>query len=338
MKKEKNGRKKRFFTVPKIILTTIIIMILIIAGAIFAVSNTLSNMMKSDIDKSDLAVNDELYSELAEYGITKKEFDSIVNIAFFGSDSRDLNNINSGRADTIMIISINPTKKSVKMISIPRDTYVDVPGYGKTKINHSYAYGQEQLSIKTINSNFGLNITEYVTINFEGLINVINAVGGVDLTITKGELKVLNDYLAESYSVSGKTYAPMTEYGDVHLNGEQALAHCRDRYVGSDFTRAERQREVLTKVVEKISQKSFGEIMDLVDIFLKQVRTNINVSDYLGMAASAFTNINDYTSNMISAQVPSTSYGKGDYIDGVYYFVADLDTCKKDIYDYIYNK
>ena len=335
MKKEK---KRRFITVPKIILTIILIIILIIAIAIFAISNTLSNMMKADIDTSDLAVNDELYNELTEYGITKKEFDSIINIAFFGSDSRDLKNMNSGRADTIMIISINPTKKSVKMISIPRDTYVNVPGHGKTKINHSYAYGQEQLAIKTINSNFGLNITEYVTINFEGLINVINAVGGVDINISKEERDVLNEYLKESYKIMGKEYVPMTEYGDVHLNGEQALAHCRDRYVGSDFTRAERQREVLTKVMEKISQKSFGEIMDLVDIFLKQVRTNINVSEYLGLGASAFTNMSDYMSNVISAQVPSTDYGKGDYINGTYYFVADLDTCKKDMYDYIYNK
>lgn len=335
MKKEK---KRRFITVPKIILAIVLIIIIIVAISIFAISNTLSNMMKADIDTSDLAVNDELYDELTEYGITKKEFDSIINIAFFGSDSRDLKNMNSGRADTIMIISINPNKKSVKMISIPRDTYVNVPVYGKTKINHSYAYGQEQLAIKTINSNFGLNITEYVTINFEGLINVINAVGGVDINISKDELKVLNDYLAESYKIMGKEYVPMTEYGDVHLNGEQALAHCRDRYVGSDFTRAERQREVLTKVMEKISQKSFGEIMDLVDIFLKQVRTNINVSEYLGLAASAFTNMGDYMSNVISAQVPSTDYGKGDYINGTYYFVADLDTCKKDMYEYIYNK
>ena len=335
MKKEK---KRRFITVPKIILAIILIIILIIAIAIFAISNTLSNMMKADIDTSDLAVNDELYNELTEYGITKKEFDSIINIAFFGSDSRDLKNMNSGRADTIMIISINPTKKSVKMISIPRDTYVNVPGHGKTKINHSYAYGQEQLAIKTINSNFGLNITEYVTINFEGLINVINAVGGVDINISKEERDVLNEYLKESYKIMGKEYVPMTEYGDVHLNGEQALAHCRDRYVGSDFTRAERQREVLTKVMEKVSKKSFGEIMDLVDIFLKQVRTNINVSEYLGLGASAFTNMSDYMSNVISAQVPSTDYGKGDYINGTYYFVADLDTCKKDMYDYIYNK
>lgn len=335
---EKEKKKKRFITVPKVIIAIIIIIILIITITIFAITNTLSNMMKMELDESDLAVNDELYDELSEYGITKKEFDSIINIAFFGSDSRDLSNMNSGRADTIMIISVNPTKKSIKLISIPRDTYVNVPGYGKTKINHSYAYGQEQLAIKTINSNFGLNITEYVTINFEGLINVINAVGGVDINISKEERDVLNDYLAESYSIMGKEYVPMTEYGDVHLNGEQALAHCRDRYVGSDFTRAERQREVLTEVMGKISQKSFGEMLDLVDIFLQQVRTNINVSEYLGLAASAFTNKDDYMNNIISAQVPSTDYGKGDYIDGVYYFVADLDTCKKDMYEYIYNK
>jgi len=336
LKKEKN--KKRFLTVPKIILSIILLIIVIIAIAIFAITNTLSNMMKADLDTTDLAVNDELYDELTEYGITKKEFDSIINIAFFGSDSKDLADVGTGRTDSIMIISVNPTNKSIKMISIPRDTYVSIPGYRKDKINHAYAYGQEQLSIKTINGNFGLNITEYVTINFEGLINVINAVGGVDINITKEERDVLNDYLVDSYKIMGKTYTPMTEYGDVHLNGEQALAHCRNRYVGSDFTRAERQREVLTKVMEKISQKSFGEIMDLVDIFLQQVRTNINVSEYLGLAASAFTNMSEYMSNIISAQVPSTDYGRGEYINEVYYFVADLETAKKDMYEYIYNK
>ena len=334
----KEKKKKRIITVPRVIIAIVVIIILIVAITIFAITNTLSNMMKMELDESDLAVNDELYNELSEYGITKKEFDSIINIAFFGSDSRDLSNMDAGRADTMMIVSINPTKKSIKLISIPRDTYVNVPGYGNTKINHSYAYGQEQLAIKTINSNFGLNITEYVTINFEGLINVINAVGGVDINISKEERDVLNDYLAESYSIMGKEYVPMTEYGDVHLNGEQALAHCRDRYVGSDFTRAERQREVLTEVMGKISQKSFGEMLDLVDIFLQQVRTNINVSEYLGLAASAFTNKDEYMNNIISTQVPSTDYGKGEYIDGIYYFVADLDTCKQDMYEYIYNK
>jgi len=333
----KQEKKKRFLTVPKIILGVVILIILIIAITIFAITMTLSNRMKSDIDVSDLDVNANLYEEVNEYGITKKEFDEIINIAFFGSDSRDLSNMKAGRADTIMVVSVNPNKKSVKLISIPRDTYVNVPGYGKTKINHSYSYGQEQLAIKTINNNFGLNITEYVTINFEGLINVINAIGGVDLNISKEERDVLNQYLIDSYKIMGKTYKPMTEYGDVHLNGEQALAHCRNRYVGSDFTRAERQRDVLTQVMEKVSKKSFGEIMDLVDIFLKEVRTNINVTEYLGLAASAFTNINDYMGNIISAQVPSTEYSGGEYIDEVYYFVTDLDKDKKDIYNYIYN-
>lgn len=336
MKKEE--KKKKFLTIPKIILIIIVLIGIIIGVAIFSIYMMLTGMMKSDIDTSDLAVNENLYEELNEFGVSQKEFDSIINIAFFGSDSRDLSNVSAGRADTIMIISVNPMKKSVKLISIPRDTYVEVPGYGKTKINHSYAYGQEQLAIKTINKNFGLNITEYVTINFEGLINVINAVGGVDLYITKDELKVINDYLDDSYKVSGKTYIPMTEYGDVHMNGEQALAHCRDRYIGSDFKRAERQREVLEKVMEKISQKSLSEILDLVDIFLQQVKTNVNVTEYLGLATSAFANMDKYMDNIISAQVPSTEYGKGKYIDGVYYFVADMDTCKEDIYNYIYNK
>ena len=114
----KKEKKKRFLTVPKVILGVIILIILIIAVAIFAVTMTLANRMKSDIDISDLDVNNELYSELSEYGITEKEFNEIINIAFFGSDSRDLSDMNAGRADTIMVVSVNPNKKSVKLINL----------------------------------------------------------------------------------------------------------------------------------------------------------------------------------------------------------------------------
>ena len=107
----KENKKKKLITIPRLIIAVVVIVVIIIAGAIFYISSILSNIMKADIDKSDLAVNDNLYDELSEYGITKKEFDSIINIAFFGSDSRDLTDMDAGRADTIMIISINPIKK-----------------------------------------------------------------------------------------------------------------------------------------------------------------------------------------------------------------------------------
>lgn len=333
--KEKGKTKK---SKKKVIVLVIIFVILLIFGSVGGfVWSKLSKINYEAIDKNELEVNSDIYNELSSE-LSKSEFSSIVNIALFGSDSRDLENEADGRSDSIMIASINPTKNSIKLISIPRDTYVTVAGHGKTKINHAYAYGGEQLSIKTINSNFGLDITQYVTINFEGLINVINNVGGIQLTISKDEMTQINRYLSESYKISGKTYAELTQYGTVTLNGEQALAHSRNRTTGNDFTRANRQRDVLIALFNKVSKMEKTKILSLIDSFLHEVKTNVNVTSYMGLLTDVLANINDYKNNIISVQVPSTDYASGQMIDGVYYFVSDMDKAKADFRTYLYLK
>ena len=314
-------------------------LILIIILAVFGVAKyKLSQLQIEHIDTEELEVNEDLYTDVADK-VEEEEFNEIINIALFGSDSRDVNNASAGRSDCLMIASLNPVKKTIKLISIPRDSYVNVPNYGYTKINHAYSYGGEQLSIKTINSNFGLNITEYVTIDFAGLINVINAVGGIEMDITREERDVLNDYLIASYQITGKPYVPMTEYGHVTLNGEQALAHSRNRYVGSDFERAARQRKVLMALFDKMGTMSSSAIMSLVsDSFLNEVKTNINVTKYIGVLTDVISNKDQYLGNIISAQVPSTDYGYDKHVDGVYYFGFDIELAKQDLYTYIYEK
>lgn len=334
MKKEQNIKSKK----GGVLVVILLIILVIIASVVGFFYYKLSKIEVTPIDKEDLEVNTKLYDDVSDK-VEKKEFDKIVNIALFGSDSRDVNNAAAGRSDSIIIASINPVKKSIKLISIPRDSYVNVPGYGYTKINHSYAYGGEQLTIKTINSNFGLDISEYVTIDFSGLINVINAIGGIELDISIEERDVLNRYLKTSYEITGKQYVPMTEYGHVTLNGEQALAHSRDRYVGNDFDRARRQRDVLMAVMNKLSNMSSSAISSLIsDSFLNEVKTNVNFTDYMGLLTSVLANKSDYLGNIISVQVPSEEYGYDKFIDGVYYFGFDKDRAKQDLYTYIYEK
>lgn len=341
---QKTNKKKKNKTLRAILIVFVLCVIAIVGVAWYK----LSQIDLQNIDKSDLEVNSELYNDVSDK-VSKDEFEDIVNIALFGSDSRDVNNASAGRSDCIMIASINPAKKTIKLISIPRDSYVNVPGYGYTKMNHAYAYGYmyeggeaagEQLAIKTINSTFGLDITEYVTIDFSGLINIINSVGGIEMDITKAEMEVINQYLVDSYAITGKKYVPMTNYGHVTLNGEQALAHSRNRYVGSDFERANRQREVLMAMMNKLSSMNASTLMSLVsDSFLSQVKTNINVTSYIGLLTDVLSNKGSYLGNIISAQVPSADYGYDKYDDdGVYYFGFDLDLAKDDLYSYIYEK
>lgn len=321
-----------------ILFIVILLILLIIVGiGIFFVWSKWSKVDFKELDNSDLSVTTDIYDQVSDK-VTEEEFNEIITIAFFGTDSRDTSNMNSGRSDTIMLASINPNLKSIKLISIPRDTYVEVPGYGKTKINHAYAYGKEQLSIKTINSNFGLNITEYATIDFSGLVNIINDVGGIELTITESEKNYINTYVKESYELTGNPVKKIENAGKVILTGEQALAHSRNRTVGNDFSRASRQRDVVEALMNKISTMDLNTIISLLDSFLPEVRTNINPTKYIGLLTSILSNRGEYLNNIISVQVPSTEYASGKMIDGIYYFVSDMDTAKNDIYKYIYEQ
>mgnify|MGYP004517116529 CR=1 FL=1 len=313
-----------------------VVIIFIISLCIYIVSK-IGKVRIEELDETNLDINDNLYNEI-DSSITEQEFNDILTLVFFGTDSRDIYDMSQGRSDSIIVVSINPKIRTIKLISIPRDTYVNIPGYGYTKINHAYAYGGEQLSIKTINSNFGLNIKEYVTIDFSGLINVINSVGGIEMDITEQELEVLNHYLPASYKTSGREYKKMTEYGHVVLNGEEALAHSRDRYVGSDFDRATRQRKVLEALFNKLSEMKYSEILNLLNSYLQEVKTNINITEYLKIVMSIFKNKDEYSKNIISVQVPSTDYSSGQMIDGIYYFVPDIQKSKQDMLMYIYDK
>ena len=165
----------------KIWIVLLIILVIIIgcalAGYLF-IRSKFDKMTYKPLDEADLGIE-----TVEEDNEPKVQVDDMIKFVIFGSDSRDTEDSYAGRSDTIIIVVINNVDKNINLISIPRDTYVNVPDYGMTKINHAYAYGQEQLSIKTINSYFGLDLTQYMTIDFSGLVNSIDRVGGVELTL-----------------------------------------------------------------------------------------------------------------------------------------------------------
>lgn len=337
----KHKKRSKIWILILVAILLLIVLLGIIAGSY--VSDKLSNLNIKHVDKDDLAINSEIYENISDT-LTKSEFNNIKSIVLFGIDTQSTGDGQDdpdflGRTDTIMIVSINPKYKSLKMISIPRDTYAEIEGHGKMKINHAYALGEEQLAIKTINQNFGLDLIEYATVDFEGLVHVINDIGGIKLKITQAERDFINASSKLAYEVSGNPQKKVASYGTVTLDGEQALTHSRNRKVGDDFTRAERQREVLEAILTKMSTMSIGEISDMLDVFLKEVTTNINVSDYIGTITEVLMNKDTYLNNIISAQVPSKDYATGQYIKGIYYFVpSDTERMKQDMIDYLYKK
>lgn len=314
----------------KAIIIMCIILVLIISATCLFVWSKLSKIEVEKVDKSNLSVNANLLEDVnsnLQSPMTKKEFDNVINIVLYGSDSRDMDMAN-GRSDTIMICSINLNTKKINLVSIPRDTYVDVEGYGKTKINHAYAYGKEQLSLKTLNSNFKMNLTEYITVNFDGLVEVIDTVGGININISKEEMQYINS----------RCYTRLTNYGDVVLDGEQALVHSRNRTQGNDFVRASRQRAVVQALITKISSLGLTEILKLSDELLPLVKTNINITNYIGILTDVLKDREHYLSNINSSQVPADDYAESQIIRGVYYYIADMEKATTQLYDILYGK
>ena len=198
-KREKKKRKGlRIFL--KIILILIIIIVILLGVGFGFVNSKLSKMQQVDINEENLSINEQTSENLKEYR----------NIALFGVDSRSDNLGEGNRSDCIIIASINESTGNVNLTSVYRDTYVDIDGHGLDKITHAYSYGGPELAIKTLNENLDLNISEFVTVNFDVVADAVNALGGVTIDIQKDEIKYLNSYLNETSKVTGLKTSEIT--------------------------------------------------------------------------------------------------------------------------------
>ncbi len=213
--------------------------------------------------------------------IVEKLPPGIVNIALFGIDSRSTATDNSksikGRSDSIIIISINGDKKTVKMTSILRDSWVPMEYKGKMrydKINHAYAYGGPTLSVKTINQNFGLDISEYASVSMYQLVSVIDDIGGIDIEITEKERIAIN-----TYSINGQRTDPVEKAGLVHLDGFQSIAYARIRKIDTDMKRAQRHQTVLTAMLKKIKTLPVSDYPSLLRKILGRVETSMTYDE-----------------------------------------------------------
>ena len=179
--------------------------------------------------------------------------DNYTNIAIFGIDNRSSGNYESGNSDCIMIASINDDTKEVKLVSVYRDSFLAVDDKDSLrKLNAAYAKGGPTGAVAALNKNLDLNITEYVSVDFNAVMEVVDALGGIELDITKEEASNMHIWIDEMNEVMGTHGKPVSGPGVQQVNGIQALAYCRDRMSGGDdFRRTERQRIVVGKIVEK---------------------------------------------------------------------------------------
>ena len=239
-------RKKKSHPVRNFLLALIIVILAAGTGTFLYLRSLLQTVNPVELEES-------LQNSISEQVKADAQMKKYWNIALFGVDSRD-GNLLSGdnRSDTIMICSIHKKSGEMKLVSVYRDTLLDIGGGDFRKCNAAYTYGGPQQAIAMLNSNLDLDITDFAAVGFEALIDAIDAFGGIDLEITEEERGHMNDYMSDMYDEIGRDYEEVTEAGLQHLSGIQATAYCRIRYTeGDDFKRAERQRTVLSLLMEK---------------------------------------------------------------------------------------
>ena len=262
----------------------IILIILVIGGGIFVMSRFYAMVdTTNSLKPEEVGVIEEL--------VQKEEESNIVNIAVLGID-RDGDGSN-GRSDAIKVISLDMNNKKVKITSFQRDTliYIPAPENDFDKLNHAYWYGGAPLTLKTLNYNFDLDITRYVAFNFDAIEHIIDTIDGIELDVHDNELKVTNDYIKHLNSLSetdvDATY--LTTGGLQTLSGRQAMAYMRNRYVGDDFDRMNRQNKVMEAMIDKVMNQSYTELLGLLDACLPYVETNLTMNEMISFGTKVLT-------------------------------------------------
>ena len=275
--KKKNKGLKIFLRV----LLILLIIIVILAGiAVGYVTNKLGKITVEEIDETAIGIDEETQERLSGYR----------NIALLGIDSRADDYGVGNRSDCIIIASLDENTKQIRLISVYRDTYMQIEEKGKQvldKVTHAYAYGGAQNTLKALNANLDLNITEYVTVNFDAVISAVDAMGGVTINIDSSELKYINDYIDATEQSSGVSSSHITKTGSQTLDGVQAVAYSRIRYTaGGDYKRTERMRTVIEAMLNKAKTLSISQLNKLIDTVLPRVSTNISGAEILGLVPS----------------------------------------------------
>lgn len=309
-----------------------IFLLLILVAALWA-ANKIQKIQYVEFEPEDVHINETVRTEI-EQGTTSMK--GYRNIALFGVDSRDKQLDKNTRTDVIMIASINQDTKEVKLVSVYRDTWLNMTNDKYNKANSAYAKGGAKQAISMLNMNLDLDITDFVTVGFDAVIDVIDELGGVEIDVKEDEILHLNSYQKSMVghvvgknekgedmydAVEGVEYIAVTHAGLQTLNGLQATAYSRIRYTsGGDLARAERQRLVLTKIAQKAMTMNPATLNKIADTISSEIATSLDMTEILSL-------LSDITSYQIgeTAGFPFNDYVKPNAFVGKASVVAPID-------------
>ena len=277
------------------------------------------------------------------YSSKIEDVNGITNILLLGTDGRK--GETAFRTDSMIILTMDSNNKNIKLTSLARDTYVDIPGKGKGKLNTAYFWGKEPLLFETIENEFGIGVDKFAIVDFTSLMDIIYVLDGVEVDVSSTEIKELNKYVQECYQLSDNpkkgNLELITSTGKQTLNGYQALAYTRIRKNDTAINRDERQREVIMAIIEKYKDMPLTKFPTLIDTVLPYITTNLNSKDILNLASAGVSILaNKSTSDaIIEAEFPITDdvHSKGGiYKNAGWVWLYDINSTVV-LKDFIYN-
>ena len=314
--KKKAARKKKRMMIFGIEIAVILILVL---G--FWVVSKLDKLQKPKVDPEKVEVNDTIQES------TLESMKGYTTVALFGLDTRQAGQLGSGnRSDTIIIASINNDTKEVKLVSVYRDTYLDLTNGKFNKCN-----GPQQ-AMSMLNKNLDLDIQYYISVDFAAMTKAIDLLGGIDIDVDDTEIEHLNNYIVETSEVTGVKTTPLTKTGLQTLDGVQATSYCRIRYTaGDDFKRTERQREVIMQIVSKAKTMDISQVNDIIDAVFPLAATNYTNDELLAMAPQLLTYDIVDTTGFPFDKAAATVKGKGSCVIPV-----NLEENVKQLHEYLF--
>ena len=323
MEVKKKQKKKKMHPFIKGFLGAMIVLIALLGGVSFLAAGILHGKLN--------------YLEIEDLSGKPFKEDGVKNILLIGNDSRS--NDESGRSDAILLVSISSKTNSIHLTSLLRDIYVNIPGHDGNRLNAAYAYGGPELLMETLKENFDIEVNRYMLVNFQAFANLVDAVGGVELDVTNEEVQYINGYLVEYNQLEGRPegtdYLDTSLSGNIHLNGPQALAYCRNRYIGSDFARTERQRKVISAAMKSAPLALASNGSELIDGVMSNITTNLTKTELSGLMLQAPAMM---TYDMVQGSIPLEGTYSNANIRGMAVLEVDFEANKEYIQTEIYGK
>lgn len=273
--KKKAAKKKK-----RMLIFGVEILLLIVLVIGFYVVSQLDKLQKPKVNEENVKVNETIQEETVQ---TMKGY---TTVALFGLDTRKAGQLGKGnRSDTMIIASINNDTRQVKLVSVYRDTYLDLTNGKYNKCNGAYSAGGPEQAMAMLNRNLDLDIEYYVSVDFAALTKTVDLLGGIEIDVDEAEIGHLNNYTEETSEVTGVKTTKLTQTGLQTLDGVQATSYCRIRYTaGDDFKRTERQREVIMQIVNKAKKANITEINDIINAIFPMIATNYTNDQLISMA------------------------------------------------------